>query len=109
MRTPRPGQLIWGNASCAPKIRRKCRGETASRAPSAASVPVSSTPSMISWTARHTSSGAPDAIGPATRYGRQRRQARNPAASALAASSNVWTFSASGFAPQPGRQLTKIM
>ncbi len=33
-------------------------------------------------------------MGPATRYGRQRRQARNPAASALAASSKVRTFSA---------------
>jgi hypothetical protein len=36
--------------------RRRCRGETASRAPSDASLPVSSTPSMISWMARQTSS-----------------------------------------------------
>jgi hypothetical protein len=59
---------------------------------------------MISWIARQMSSGAPAETGLATRYGRHRRQARNPAASALAASSKVRTFSASGFAPQPGRQ-----
>lgn len=58
---------------------------------------------MMSCHARHTSSGVSAAMGPATRYGRQRRQARNPAASA-AASSYVRVFFASGFAPHPGRQ-----
>ena len=59
---------------------------------------------MISCTARQTSSGVSSATVPATRYGRQRRQARYPAASAAAGSSKVLTFSASGLAPQPGRQ-----
>ncbi|GAB2574956.1 hypothetical protein GCM10027269_34050 [Kribbella endophytica] len=59
---------------------------------------------MINCTARHTISGARASTGEATRYGRHRKQARNPAASAAAANSNVRTFSANGFAPHPGRQ-----
>lgn len=74
------------------------------RAASAASVPPSSTPSMISCHARHTSSGAPASIEAATRYGRQRRHARNPAASAAAGCSYVRVLRSNGLAPQPGRQ-----
>jgi hypothetical protein len=53
------------------KRRRRCRTEIPSRAPRVASVPMSSTPAMMSWTARQISSGAvftqrpQDAIWPA--------------------------------------------
>jgi quinol monooxygenase YgiN len=58
---------------------------------------------MIICTAWHTNSGASDPTGPATRYGRHRRHARNPAASAAAASSKVHVLAASGLAPKgPG-------
>ena len=75
------------------------------RSASEASVPPSSSaPLMICCTASHTMSGAFDPTGQATRYGRQRWQARNPAASAAAARPKVTVFAASGGAPHPGRQ-----
>ena len=59
---------------------------------------------MTRRTARQTSSGAVQETDCGQRYGRQRMQARKPAASAEAASGNELTFCASGCAPQPGRQ-----
>ena len=88
-------RATWSGVApiCSANSRRRWRALTPMRAASSFSVRWSRKPSMISRTARHTSSGpSTQASRSDVRYGRHWKQARSPAASAAAADLNGVTF-----------------
>ena len=91
---------------CVVKSRPRWRAPMPSRAAKASRSSSSRAPAEISRSARATSAGLPTQAGvPGAVSGRQRRQARKPAASAAAAHAKKRTFSRRGVrAGQIGRQ-----